>query len=129
LAETFYNRIEEHPENSICVMFSALGDRPGGCTRYEYRGLICRLFGFSSGNDKSGQKRLITCKTIKETQAYKQLKPARLDKSPGAADYYMQLAAIDFTLANELLQINDAIKRAIEIVLTHYQYNRNRYPA
>jgi Fe-S-cluster containining protein len=129
LAETIYNRMEKLPANSICMLFSALGDQPGGCTNYEYRGLICRLFGFSSGTDKSGKKRLITCKTIKGTQAYQQLKPVHLDKSPGAADYYMQLAAIDFALANELLQINEAIKRAIEIVLTHYRYSRNRYPA
>ncbi len=129
LAETFYNRLEELAENSLCVLFSALGDRPGGCTEYEYRGLICRLFGFSSGTDKSGRKRLITCKTIKSTQAYEYLKPAHLDKSPVLADYYMRLAAIDLTLANEQLQINDAIKRALEIVLTHYRYTSKRYPA
>jgi Fe-S-cluster containining protein len=129
LADAFYNRLEELPENSLCILFSALGDRPGGCTAYEYRGLICRLFGFSSGTDKSGQKRLITCKTIKGTEAYHQLKPAHLDKSPRAADYYMRLAAIDFTLANELLQINEAIRRAIEIILTHYRYSSKGYPA
>lgn len=128
LAETFYTRLEELPENSLCILFSALGDRPGGCTEYTYRGLICRLFGFSSGTDKTGQKRLITCKTIKGTQACQQLKPAHLDKSPRAADYYMRLVAIDFVLANEQLQINEAIRRALEIVLTHYRYSRNRHP-
>ncbi|MGV8095751.1 MAG: YkgJ family cysteine cluster protein [Mangrovibacterium sp.] len=129
LAEAFYDRLEGLPPNSLCILFSSLGNRPGGCTEYEYRGLICRLFGFSSGTNKSGQKRLITCKTIKDTKAYQQLEPAHLDKSPRATDYYMRLAAIDFTLANELLQINKAIKRAIEIVLTHYRYSSEGYPA
>lgn len=129
LAETFYNRLEELPSNSLCILFSALGERQGGCTEYEYRGLICRLFGFSSGTDKSGQKRLITCRIIKGTQAYQQLKPAHLNKSPGLADYYMRLAAIDLILANEQLQINDAIRRALEIVLIHYRHTSRKHPA
>lgn len=122
LAEAFYTRLEELSPNSICILFSNNPDSAGGCINYRHRGLICRLFGFSSATDKSGQKRLITCKVIKGTDAYQQLTPARIDKSPRAADYYMRLSAIDFSLANELLQINDAIKRAIEIVLTHYCY-------
>lgn len=129
LAETFYCRLEELPANSLCILFSALGDRPGGCTEYAYRGLICRLFGFSSGTDKSGRKRMITCKAIKETPAYQRLKPGHLAKSPTFADYHMRLAAIDLILANEQLQINEAIKRAIEIVVTHYRYTSKRYPA
>ena len=122
MAEDFYNRLEELPANSLCILFSSLGERSGGCTEYPYRGLICRLFGFSSATDKSGQKRLITCKTIKETETYQQLKPIDLDQSPCAADYYMQLSSIDFSLANEQLHINKAIGRALEIVMTHYRY-------
>jgi hypothetical protein len=38
------------------------------------------------------------------------------------AEYYMQLAAIDFKLANEQMQINQAIKRALELVMTYYMY-------
>lgn len=128
-ADTFYDRLEILPENSLCILFSALGERSGGCTEYPYRALICRLFGFSSSVDKTGQKRLITCKTIKESRDYHQLQPARLGKSPVAADYYMRLAAIDFTLAGEQLQINLAIKRALEIVMTHYRYTRKKHPA
>ncbi len=128
-AESVYSQLEKLSGNSLCIMFSALGDRPGGCSEYAYRGLICRLFGFSSGTDKSGQKRLITCKIIKSTDAYQQLKPAHLVQSPGAADYYMRLASVDFTLANEQLQINQAIRKALEIVLSHYQYVARRNPA
>lgn len=128
-AEAFYDRIEALPENSLCILFSALGERPGGCTAYPYRALICRLFGFSSGIDKSGNKRLITCKTIKESDGYKQLQPVHLGRSPVAADYYMRLVAIDFLLAGEQLQINQALKRALEIVMTHYRYTGKKHPA
>ncbi len=128
-AEKFYDLLEKLPENSLCIMFSALGNQPGGCTRYDYRGLICRLFGFSSNTDKNGHTRLITCKTIKATEQYQQLKHADMDKSPKFTDYYMQLAAIDFILANEQLQINEAIRRALEIVLTYYMYRNRKRPA
>ncbi len=125
-AETFYEKLEPLPENSLCSLFSALGDMPGGCSEYAYRGLICRLFGFGANHDKQGQVRLITCKTIKETEAYSNLKPAQLTRAPKLTDYYMRLAAIDFTLANEQLQINEAIRRALEIVMTYYLYRGRR---
>lgn len=129
MADAFYDRLEALPENSLCILFSGLGERPGGCTEYPYRALICRLFGFSSSVDKTGLKRLITCKTIKETNSYQQLKPAGFGKSPMAANYYMRLAAIDFALAGEQMQINKAIQRALEIVITHYRYTGKRRPA
>lgn len=123
-ADSFYDKLDQMPENDICVIFSAIGDAPGGCSNYQYRGLICRLFGFSTSLDKQGQHRMITCKTIKETPVYQNLQLKTIDKAPVASEYYMQLATIDFTLANEQLQINKAIKRALEIVMTYYMYRR-----
>jgi len=128
-AEALYERLEEITENSLCVLFSALGDRPGGCTAYAHRGLICRLFGFSSNSDKNGQTRLITCKNIKTSEAYEKLLPAHLKRSPVITSYYMQLASVDFALANEQLQINEAIRRALELVLTYYMYRNKKHPA
>ena len=121
-ADEFYERLDKIPENDLCILFSVLADAPGGCSNYLYRGLICRLFGFSTNRDKQGQNRMITCKTIKETPAYSRLKPEQTIKAPVMSEYYMQLAAIDFILANEQLQINQAIKRALELVHTYYLY-------
>jgi len=121
-ADEFYDRLEQLPANDLCLIFSALRNTGGACTEYAYRGLICRLFGFASNRDKQGQNRLVTCKTIKETPAYNQLTGKHLVKAPVLSEYYMQLAAIDFTLANEQLQINQAIKRALELVMTFYMY-------
>jgi len=36
--------------------------------------------------------------------------------------YYMQLHAIDMDLTREFYPINEAIKRAIEVVLSYYAY-------
>ena len=108
----------------MCVLFSALGETPGSCSNYAYRGLICRLFGFSSVSNKQGHYRMVTCKTLKETPAFGGLTPKILEKAPVFSAYYMQLAAIDFVLANEQLHINKATKRALELVSTYYLYRR-----
>lgn len=123
LADAFYDRLELLPPNEICALFSALTET-GACANYKHRGLVCRLFGFASNRDKQGHYRLVTCKTLKESEAYKALQPATTRKAPVVTEYYMQLAAIDFQLANEQLQINQAIKRALELVLTYFQYRR-----
>ena len=123
-ADAFYDKLERLPDNDICVLFSALGDTPGACSNYPYRGLICRLFGYSVNRDKQGQYRMVTCKTLKETPAYLQVPAKAFEKAPVFTEYYMQLAAIDFALANEQLQINKAVKRALELVMSYYQYRR-----
>lgn len=124
-AEEVYERLESMQDENLCLLFSPFSDHGKGCTQYENRGLICRLFGYSSSRDKQGKTRLITCKILKETEAYSGLTPASLGKAPLATDYYMRLSSIDYRLAGEQLPINRAIKRAIEIVLTYYMY-RNR---
>ncbi|MFV0376757.1 MAG: YkgJ family cysteine cluster protein [Mangrovibacterium sp.] len=123
-ADRFYDQLEQLSEPEICVVFNALPNAPGGCSNYLYRGLICRLFGFSTSRDKQGQYRMVTCRIIKETPAYQSLQPKTIAKAPVAADYYMQLAAIDWQLAHEQLPINQAIKRALELVMRYYQYRR-----
>lgn len=124
-ADAFYDRVEQTEEQSICSLFSPIGINGGGCSEYEYRGLICRLFGYAATHDKQGQNRMVTCKTLKATEAFQLMKPAILKLAPIFPDYYMKLAAIDWQLANEQLPINQAIKRALELVLTYFQY-RNR---
>lgn len=124
-ADEVYDRLEQLPANDLCILFSALG-HAGSCSEYTYRGLICRLFGYATNHDKQGQSRLVSCKAIKETPNFAQLQPKVLLKAPVMTEYYMQLAAIDFKLAKEELQINQAIKRALELVMTYYMYRGSR---
>lgn len=98
----------------------------GSCSNYNYRGLICRLFGYAASRDKYGQLRLATCKIIKENQL-ENFNNAEEAISKGLyipifTDYYMQLSQIDYGLATTMLPINDALKRAIEEVLQYYAY-------
>lgn len=98
----------------------------GSCSSYKYRGLICRLFGFSANTDKYGNLRLATCKIIKEGQANAYTSTTEAIAKglyvPVFTAYYMQLSQIDFHLGNMILPINKALKMALEEVLQYYAY-------
>ena len=120
--------LQQH-DSGYCVIlqpFLGQGDR-GFCANYKYRGLICRLFGFSARRDKYGSKNLVTCKTIKESQsaeyneASNKISLGEMDV-PMMSNYSMMLNAIDFQLASRYYPINTAIKMAIENVLSYYSY-------
>lgn len=112
---------------STCFLYKPLAIAGHGrCSDYQYRGLICRLFGFGASKDKYGNLRLATCKIIKEGQAenYNSTEEA-ISKGlyvPVFTDYYMQLNQIDFHLGSKILPINKALKMAVEEVLQYYAY-------
>mgnify|MGYP006266964421 CR=1 FL=1 len=123
-------------DSPICPIFQQTkkdeesGFVGGHCKQYANRGLICRLFSFSTTRDKNGDPRLTTCRFIKDQQ------PAQYETTlsylasgkivPVFTDYYGRLLQIDFRLGQEVLPINEAIKRALEEVLNYYQYRPYR---
>jgi len=68
----------------------------------------------------------MSCKTIKSEQSENFTKASDLvlqgELVPLMTQYYMQLRGIDFELANEYFPVNEAIKRAIEVILHYYAY-------
>ncbi len=125
-------RIKTMQNGSVCINLKTFSNQQTGhCTMYAHRGLICRLFGFSAVRDKHNNPMLATCRPIKEDQpaAYEQAKQAVVQgtRISIGRDYYMQMTAIDFTLANEFYPINQAISRAIETVLSYYSYRTFRF--
>lgn len=116
-------------QNPICHIYrplSIIENSFGSCGDYQYRGLICRLFGYGATKDKYGALRLATCKIIKEGQQENFEKSTELINKglpvPIFTDYYMNLSQIDFKLGNIILPINKALKQAIEEVLQYYSY-------
>ena len=98
----------------------------GSCGDYNFRGLICRLFGYAANRDKYGKLKLITCKVIKESQpdAYNNTL-AQIENGtqvPVFSDYYQTLFQIDHRLGYKLVPINKALKMALEEVLHYYAY-------
>jgi len=127
-ADKIYDRMGKLKKKAPCF-FLSITNKKGGCTQYENRGLICRLFGFSSNTDKENHPRLITCKKIKDTETYRHLTTAIIKKSPEFQNFYIQFEAIDFLMAGEQLQINDAIRRAMEIVLNYESLQHHKITA
>ncbi len=131
-AENVLTQIDEINDPTICPILNHLsfgGKRPG-CTQYEHRGLICRLFTYSYGTDKYGVRRINACKTIRVEQPQQldavnkilQVKPL----GPKTSNYYSQLQAIDFNEAHRFYPIGNAIKVAIEKIITNYHYSGNK---
>ena len=109
-----------------CLILNPTQGGAGMCSQDHHRGLICRLFGYSARTNKYGNRELVTCQIIKSDQkeGYEAAQ-AGIEKGepvPVMNHYYMQLHAIDPTLAQEFFPINEAIRRAIEVILHYYAY-------
>jgi Fe-S-cluster containining protein len=120
----------KNQQNSLCYVFRPHITNFGGlCNAYPHRGLICRLFGFTARTNKEGQRELVTCKFIKEEQAQafahvaEELKAGK--KIPVMSEYYTRLTSIDPTLA-DFYPINQAIQKALEVVMHYYAYRRRK---
>lgn len=125
LCHDWLERLATHP-GALCVFFQPAKAGSGQCDQYPYRGLICRLFGFSARTNKYAQREFVSCQTIKTEQAdlYTEAmqKIVKGELVPVMNHYYMRLWAIDRDLARDFYPINEAIKRAIETVLHYYAY-------
>jgi Fe-S-cluster containining protein len=113
-------------DDPICLILNPTQSGAGLCSEYPYRGLICRLFGYSARMNKYSKRELITCQIIKSEQegAYKEAVGKIEDGSsvPVMSQFYMKLHGIDNDLTREFFPINTAIKKAIETVLHYYAY-------
>lgn len=124
-AEEWLNKLTSSDAN-ICMILHPHQSGAGLCSEYTYRGLICRLFGYSARTNKYGERELVTCQIIKNgqpekfTEAKKKIEAG--ENVPVMNEHYMQLASIDFEMARTFYPINQAIRKAIEAVLHYYAY-------
>jgi len=104
-------------ESKYCVFFNPL--KTGGkCELYKYRGLICRLFGFSARKNKYNKLEPITCNILKNNITKK------FDDFPLIHDYYLRLSTIDPALFSPFYNINKAIQKSIEIVSLYHHFKK-----
>jgi Fe-S-cluster containining protein len=124
-AEEWLTKLTETNED-VCLILHPHQSGAGLCSEYVYRGLICRLFGYSARTNKYGKRELVTCQIIKTGQAEKFAEAEKKIEEgvevPVMNEYYMQLASIDFDMAREFYPINQAIRKAIENVLHYFAY-------
>ena len=123
--ESWYDKLCGN-QSPICLILNPDQSGAGLCSEYKYRGLICRLFGYSARTNKYGKKELITCQIIKAEQFENFNEAAKqVDEGgdvPIMSNYYMRLRNIDPQLATTFLPINQAMKAALEKVLSYYAY-------
>jgi uncharacterized protein len=124
-AKEWYELLRQS-DSSICLILNPTQLGAGLCSQYRYRGLICRLFGYSARTNKYEKKELVTCRIIKSEQSIAYLEAEKRigegEEVPVMSDYYMQLHGIDFELTKDFYPINQAIRQAIEVVLQYHAY-------
>ena len=129
LADEVLDKCMQANDEGICIFYSGINNSMGGgfCSLYEYRGLICRLFGFSACLNKHGYAGLSTCKPIKVAKVNEvHLADEYIKKGgvvPVMSQYYSQLNSIDYSLSARLYPVNKAIRLAIEKVMMDNAYH------
>ncbi len=124
-AESWHDKLKAS-DSETCLILNPTQSGTGLCSTYPHRGLICRLFGYSARTNKYGQRELVTCQIIKTEQAGPYVSAQKAIEEGGdipvMSDYYMQLHGIDPELTRDFYPINEAILRAIEVVMQYYAY-------
>lgn len=125
LAEQWHEKLSAS-EQPVCLILNPTQPGAGLCTEYRYRGLICRLFGYSARTNKYQKKELVTCQVIKTEEPAEYKKGVMLVEEGGnvpvMSQYYMQLHAIDPDMTTEFYPINVAIRKALENVMHYFAY-------
>ncbi|HYQ56978.1 MAG TPA: YkgJ family cysteine cluster protein [Draconibacterium sp.] len=128
-AEAIIHTIEQINNPAICPVLNhlSLDGRRSGCENYEHRGLICRLFAYNHATDKYDRRRLSACKPIRLVQAQELERANEILRKkvlgPKASAYYSRLQFIDFNEAQRLYPIGQAIKTALESIVTYFHYS------
>lgn len=67
-AELILKRLLRNEHNRQCVLYRADYTASGkwGCTQYQHRAVVCRLFGFAGNRDREGLPQLAMCRIMKE---------------------------------------------------------------
>ena len=104
-----------------CVYYEA-GRLPGGCTVYELRPILCRLFGFAAVRDKHGHAALAVCEVHTRTTPEVAARAAAHVAAGGEVALLAEYQARADGLApdpsrTEQLPINVALAQALERAL------------
>ncbi len=97
--------------------------RIGCCAVYEYRPLVCRLFGFTFMTHKFGAIVPVACTTLqKQYSAKKEIIAMYSSNLPHISSISMQSMMIDSVRGNRY-PINEAFQKAIEYVVLKMRFS------
>lgn len=124
LHEAALELLDSNPEHCINLLDGQSTNHAVGCANYQFRGLICRLFGSSAVRDKNMKLAVYTCSPMKNEfpdtfqKATEQINTGM--NVPIVSDFYYQIYFIDSQMANDYNPINVSIRKAIEKVAYFY---------
>lgn len=126
LADEFYDRLEGlDTSESVCVIYHKLSDdgKRGYCSMHPQRPLICRMFGGGIHVGKAGKKDLLLCRLMKDVYLpQSQLVDELMQTLPMVRDYCTEVRDLNPDLSQRLLPINEAIRQALDLILTKWYY-------
>jgi Fe-S-cluster containining protein len=121
-AEQILKRLEGPKHIDRCVLFDPqdLPSRKGHCSAYPYRGLLCRLFGFSAVEDKYGRIQVSLCAVLKNqrpglAEGIQRMVDEGLNP-PLYRKYADRIILAPSPHVLPLLPINEAIRKALILV-------------
>ncbi len=108
----------EQADTKFCILLN----KNIGCSYYEYRPTICRLFG-NSKIIKRNKEELVTCKKIKNHLIQKQSRPIYNLKNIPNMNHWQQYIYNVIPANNyELMPINHALRLALEKLTLKKQF-------
>jgi uncharacterized protein len=124
--EALYDRaIANADAGAPCAIFQP-GRLPGGCTEYELRPMLCRLFGFAAVRDKHRHPRLALCRIHARDLPDVSARATAFVDDGGAvplfAEWQAEVDSLDPDGSREQLPINVALARALERELLRARY-------
>ncbi len=123
--EVWADKIEARLSSGVCVFYRQ-NENLWGCQIYPSRGFICRLFGFSAVLNKLSKPVYGSCRVLNKNMPDKIVRVNDSIASgayvPVLPRYYQRLFAIDPTLSHDLMHINQAAQKAIELVWLYGSY-------
>lgn len=108
------DNVSEH-----CIFYDSRDTvKPGCCMVYEFRPLVCRLFGYSFIKNKYGAIVPVACSILKKQyNTKKELFAVSSDTLPLINAFSLKIMTIDPALGLERYPINEAFIKAMEYVM------------
>lgn len=104
-------------EGRQCIFFKNEGQGQGRCQSYAERGVVCRLFGWTSVNTKRGREMSI-CPLVS--------RPIEMNKNaPSMSEWAWRVRSLEPSLG-AVMPINQALKVMLEKVLLSQQFGDYR---
>ncbi len=120
--EYWLQKLSEIRPDDPCVLYisSPSVKSEGGCSKYAWRPLLCRLFGFSAVIDKQGKPVIALCKKVKQLNPHLEAKIQSLInrglKAPVNSHFAKRVSFLNPFYGQKLYPINEAFRLALEVI-------------